>query len=63
MTKEEAVAWVANDDNAKEYIRGFDNPREGVEAYDTLLDLVQDGYVTPEELPEYGFPMPGAVDG
>lgn len=63
MTQEEAIAWVEDDKNAKEYMQGFDNPREAVRAYDCLLDLVESGHVTPEQLPEYGFPMPGDAAG
>ena len=58
MTRDEAVAWVADDKNADEYIRGFESVREGQRQYEFLLDLVESGHVKPEELHEYGFPMP-----
>lgn len=59
MTKEETIAWVADEKNANEYIEGFDSLRIGTKCYDDLLALVEDGTVTAEQLPEYGFPMPG----
>lgn len=62
MTKEETIAWVADEKNANEYIEGFDSLRQGTKHYDDLLALVEDGYVTAEQLPDYGFPMPAAAD-
>jgi hypothetical protein len=58
MNKEQTIEWVEDDKNADEYIRGFDSVREGKRAYDCLVELVNDGTVTAEQLPEYGFPMP-----
>lgn len=58
MTKEELVEWVERDDNANDYINGFDNKREGVRNYECLVGLVEDGYITINNLEEYGFKMP-----
>lgn len=58
MNKEELIEWVERDDNANDYIDGFDNVREGVRNYECLVRLVEDGYITIDNLEEYGFKMP-----
>lgn len=42
----------------KEYVGGFDDPSEGVEAWDSLILLVEDGTVTVDDLPDYGIEIP-----
>lgn len=37
-----------------EYIKGFDNVREGVRAWDCLIDCVESGVVKEDKLHEYG---------
>lgn len=44
-----------------EYIRSFEKISEGVRAWDCLVDLVEDGTITLEGLPEYGIDIEGIV--
>ncbi len=65
MNKEELFIWVSRDDNADDYIKGFSNTRDGVRNYECLVGLVDDGYITIDNLNEYGFKMPpvGELNG
>ena len=41
------------------YIRDFDNINEGVNAFECLISMVEDGYMnTDKELQEHGMPYP-----
>lgn len=40
-----------------EYIKGFDNVREGVRAWDCLIDCVESGIITEDKLHEYGIDL------
>lgn len=40
-----------------EYIKGFDNVREGVRAWDCLIDCIESGHITEDNLHKYGIDL------
>ena len=40
-----------------DYINGFDDPEEGVQAWSCLVTLILEGDVTREQLPDYGIQL------
>lgn len=53
MTVDEALAYMER--HRKEYIREAEDPAEGVEQYDVLIELVRHASLSPVGLPSYGF--------
>ncbi len=41
----------------EDYIRGFDKINEGIRAWDCLIELCETGYVTSENIKEYGIEL------
>lgn len=40
--------------NKEEYIRGFETVEEGLQQFDCVISLLEDGTITPGQLKEYG---------
>ena len=52
MTKEEAVDYCYEHED--EYIRGFNDIHEGIEAFECLISILEYETINPSQLPEYG---------
>lgn len=51
MTRDEAATYCRA--RRKQYMSGFDDPREAVEVFDSLIAGVESGGIQPEQLPLY----------
>jgi hypothetical protein len=52
MTVKEAIDYCYK--NKDEYIRGFDKISEGIRAFDCLIFILEEGTISPSQLPDYG---------
>ena len=52
MDKKDAISYCYS--HKDEYIRGFENINEGIEAFDCLIVILEEKTIKPEQLPENG---------
>lgn len=52
MTKEEAIDYCYR--HRDEYIRDASSIDEGIEQFECLIVILEDGVITPDQLSEYG---------